>query len=70
MIEKLGRIIRELRQKQGLSQAQLGEKVGLGHVSIHYIESGQREPRLSYLIKIAQAFGRKLSELIQEAEEN
>lgn len=55
--------IKELREKQGLSQEQLAEKAGVAQSTIHYIENGNN-PRTETLIKIAAALGVKPGELL------
>lgn len=49
--------IKELREKQGLSQAQLAKKIGVSSSTIAMIESGAREGSLKNLTKIADFFG-------------
>jgi transcriptional regulator with XRE-family HTH domain len=61
-----GNRIRELRQKQGLSQERLAEIAGFDRTYISLIERGKREPRLSNIKKFADAFGISLSELFEE----
>ncbi|MFC9682659.1 helix-turn-helix domain-containing protein [Streptomyces sp. NPDC056948] len=39
--------IREVRRRAGLSQLQLGERVGLDHKTIHRYETAQRAPSLN-----------------------
>ena len=47
--------LRELREKSGLTQAQLAEASGLPIGSIRNYEQGQREPYWSVLFKLARA---------------
>jgi len=56
------------RLKLGLSLNQVGEKTGLAHQTIMYIESGKRKPTLDSLIRITDAYGIELSKLIKNAE--
>lgn len=49
--------IKTLRKSQGLSQKQLGEKVGLERHSIGMIERGLASPSLPTLNRIAEALG-------------
>ena len=46
----------ELRKKAGLSQAQLGKKVGLSHKAVSTIESGARGTSVDKLVELAYAF--------------
>ena len=49
--------IRERREALGLSQTELAEAVGISAKSLSRYESGEREPRASDLVKIADALG-------------
>lgn len=46
----------ELRKKAGLSQAQLGEKLGLSHKAVSTIESGTRGTSIDKLVELAYVF--------------
>ena len=52
---RIGQRIKEIRLTRGLSQAQLGEMVGLNGARIQNYESGFRRPKEDVLIKIADA---------------
>lgn len=52
----LGTRIFEQRKKLGLSQAQLGAKIGLSHKAISTLESGTRGTSLDKLIELAYVF--------------
>ena len=56
----LARQVRELREKQKLSQAELAEKAGTKQPAIARLESGRVIPRLDLLQKIAHALGMRL----------
>ena len=60
----IGRKIKELRKKRGLTQKDLGEMVGLDQTTISGYENGRRQIDLQKLMKIAQALGVDLKELI------
>lgn len=55
--DRIGRRIREIRMSLGLSQAELGEKVGLPSDRIQKYENGARKPKPDMLKKIADALG-------------
>jgi ribosome-binding protein aMBF1 (putative translation factor) len=57
---QLARHMRELREKAGLSQAQLAARVGTQAPGIARIESGRFAPRLDVLHRIANALGRRM----------
>lgn len=48
--------LKELREKEGLNQQQLAEKVGVSREYISMIESGQRNPSVNLAKKIAIFF--------------
>ena len=53
----IGKRVRELRVKKGLSQQDLGNAIGVTKVSICGYESGSRIPNLEKLIKLADTLG-------------
>lgn len=55
-MSRIGDIIREMRIKRGLSQAQLGDMVGVGRSAISNYEKGFRIPDLETAEKLADAF--------------
>jgi transcriptional regulator with XRE-family HTH domain len=63
-----GRAVRELREKQQLSQEQLGYKSGLHRNYIGGVERGELNPSLASIWKLAQALDVKPSELLAIAE--
>ena len=48
--------IRELREQDGLTQKQLGEKVGVSRQAINAIETGKFDPSIWLAYNIAQLF--------------
>jgi repressor LexA len=52
-----GRRLRVLRESAGLTQRELGEKVGMPHQSIVKYETGVNEPVWSTAVKLADALG-------------
>ena len=66
--DELGRLrlayqITELREKRGLTQAQLAEKVGVSRQAIIAIENGKYEPGLSLAMRIARVFRKRVEEV-------
>lgn len=55
-----------LRREKGLTQAQLGEAVGLTQSMIAYIEAGQKDPSRDYKIKLAKYFNVTVEYLFYE----
>lgn len=59
-------LLREARQKAGLSQRQLGKRAGVTQASIARIEEGKTSPRLETLERLLAACGFEL-ELVPRA---
>ncbi len=53
----LGKAIRQLRQKRGLTQVALGEKAGITGRSLSLIERGHANPTWGTVKAIAEALG-------------
>ncbi len=57
---KIGVLIRQAREKAGLTQEQLAQRVHTQKTAISRIENHARDIRLSTLEKVAQALGMEL----------
>jgi transcriptional regulator with XRE-family HTH domain len=64
----LGAAVRQLRAERGLSQERLALESGLDRTYVGGIERGERNPSYSSLLRLADALGVRLSELITHAE--
>ena len=53
----IGKRVRELRIKKGMSQQELGNAIGVTKVSVCGYENGSRLPNLEKLVKLADALG-------------
>lgn len=53
----MGDLVRQHREKQGLSQAALSKRVGLSRASVANIEKGRQRIPLHHLYRLAQALG-------------
>ena len=60
-----GRLIAELRKKQGLTQQQLADKLNLSNKTISKWESGSGSPDISNLPVLAEALGISVDELLK-----
>lgn len=49
--------IKELRKKHGLTQQQVGERIGASRASVSQWESGDVSPSADYLVALAKMFG-------------
>ena len=64
----LGQALRSIRLAAGLSQEQLGLESGVQRNFISLIETGQNQPTITTVFKLAGALGMKASKLIAETE--
>lgn len=62
-------VLRQLRERAGLSQEALAEKSGLDRTYISLLERAQRQPTLKTLVRLADALGTSLSALSKKVEE-
>lgn len=67
---KLGEKILNCRKKLGLSQEQLGEKVGVSRQTVSKWEIGQTIPELEKMILLAKTFETTIDELVKDETEN
>ena len=63
----VARILRQERERQGLSMTTLGERAGLSQQMISYVEREMRIPSLDTLLRITDALGIGLEVVIQKA---
>lgn len=66
-LDALGRVIRLLRERAGLSQRQLATLAGIGLKTLSLAESGRTSPSLLTAHKIAQALGTTVERLVEDA---
>jgi len=62
--ERLGRAVRELRARRGLSQESLGFRSGLHRNYVGAIERGEINPTFRVLMQLARGLDLQLSEII------
>ena len=63
----IGKRVRHLRKRCGLTLDALGERIGLSASTVSLIETGKREARVSTLAALAEALDCRLSDLLAEA---
>ena len=61
---KIGKLIADLRRKQGLTQEQLGEKVGVGFRSVSKWECGKTLPDIGIINDLSKILGISSDELL------
>ena len=69
LLEGLGQAVRERRLAQGLSQEALSLETGIHRNYIGGIERAERQPTISVVARLGEAFGVAPSELIRRGEE-
>ena len=53
--------LRQVRKEQGMTQERLAEKVGTRKSNISRLESGNYNPSLDFLVKVARSLGKNVS---------
>jgi transcriptional regulator with XRE-family HTH domain len=61
---ELGGTIRQLRKKAGLTQEELADMAGIYYTYLGEVERGNKSPTFSTLIKIADALGVRVADLV------
>lgn len=59
---------KDLRLERAMSHDDVAQKSGVTRPAISHIEGGKRKPSLLTALKIADALGKNLSEIIRDAE--
>jgi transcriptional regulator with XRE-family HTH domain len=62
-------VLRQLRERAGLSQEALADKSGLDRTYISLLERAQRQPTLKTLARLADALGISLAALSKKVED-
>ena len=68
MDKELGERLRRLRKREGYTQAELADRVGLAEKSLSRIEAGKLRPRLETLYRLREALGAGWGELFAFAD--
>lgn len=55
--------VRELRELANLSQAELGDKLGVSRQTVYAIETGKYDPSLPLAFLIANEFKKRIEEI-------
>jgi putative transcriptional regulator len=62
----MNNVLKELRAQQGMTQADLAERLGVSRQTIIAIESSRYDPSLPLAFAIARVFGRKIEEIFTD----
>ena len=63
--EKLGKNLKRIRTKKGISQGEIGRILDVDKSFVSNIENGKTNPTLTTIAKIAKAIGVSVGELMQ-----
>jgi transcriptional regulator with XRE-family HTH domain len=69
VVRRVGRRIGELRRERGLTQAELGERLGIAQKNVHRLESGTQNLTLRTIVKVAEALAVAVDDLLGAAGE-
>ncbi len=58
-------MIRELREKRGLTQTELAQAAGITRIYVAKIEAGEKLPSIPILLKLAKALKVKAGKLLE-----
>jgi len=58
-------VLKEIRDKRGMTQGQLAKKVGVHLVTISRIETGARQPSMDLLHRLAKVLKVKVGDLLK-----
>ena len=64
---RVAQLLKEEREKRGLTMTVLAERAGLSQQMISYVERGMRNPSLDTLIRVTDAMEVDLAVLIKRA---
>lgn len=59
-------IYKQYRKELGLTQSELGKRAGISQPNITRFESGNYNPSLEFLVKIAGAMGKKVKVTLED----
>lgn len=65
-IEELGAVLRETRQRRGMSQQTLADRASLSRNFVAQVERGESSPTVATLARLATALGTTVGELLGE----
>ncbi|HEU4328430.1 MAG TPA: helix-turn-helix transcriptional regulator [Roseiflexaceae bacterium] len=66
-MQRFGEKVRSLRQQRGMTVRELAEALGYsGHSHISEIETGKREPRVGFILKVAEFFNVSTDQLLKD----
>src|SRR2546427_423363 len=67
LCERIVRLLREERERQGLSKYAMEQRAGVSQQMVGYVERGLRKPSLETALRMAAGLGVDLPEIITQA---
>lgn len=64
--EEVITLFRNYRKELGMTQSQLGQKAGVTQPNITRFESGNYNPSLEFMVRIAAAMGKKVKVVLED----
>ena len=64
--EEVITLYRNYRKELGMTQSQLGQKAGVTQPNITRFESGNYNPSLEFMVRIAAAMGKKVKVVLED----
>ena len=68
VVEIFGKVLRELREEQKISQEELADYSNLDRTYISLLERGLRQPTITTIFKLAKALKTSPSKMIEKVE--
>ncbi len=65
-MNRFGEKLHTLRRRNGLTQKQISNMLGVSQVYIVQLEKGQKTPNIAMLLKICDLFGTSCDKLIRD----
>lgn len=65
-IQRTVDLYKQYRKELGLTQSELGKRAGISQPNITRFESGNYNPSLEFLVKIAGAMGKKVNVTLED----
>ena len=62
-------VLRERRERAGLTQEDLAERADVSARFVSYLETGRRQPTLTALAALSSGMGVSMSEIVRDLEE-
>jgi transcriptional regulator with XRE-family HTH domain len=66
--ERIIQLLKEAREKRGISKYLIAQESGLSQQAIGYMEKGHRIPSLETVLRVAKAMNVDLAEIVKQAQ--